>query len=58
MVVGDRLFCCLTLFVWPFEIVSLAVGDRLDGRFVIVCMAIRYRLYGRWSLIVCMAVGA
>jgi hypothetical protein len=40
------------------EIVCLAVGDRLDGRFVIVCMAIRYRLYGRWSLIVCIAVGA
>ena len=58
MAVEDRLYGRWRSFVLPLEIVCLAVGDRLDGRFVIVCMAIRYRLYGRWSLIVCMAVGA
>ena len=57
MAVGNRLYGCWRSFVWPLEIVCMAVGDRLYSRLsLIVCMAVEDRLL--WPLeIVCMAVG-
>ena len=49
MTVEDRLYCCWRSFVWPLKIVCMAVGDSLYGRWgLIVWMALE---------IVCMAVG-
>ena len=32
MAVGNSLYGCWRSFVWPLEIVCMAVGDRLYGR--------------------------
>jgi hypothetical protein len=64
MAVGDRLYGRWRSFVWPLEIVCIAVRRGWYGRLsLIVCMAVDDRLYGRWRSfvwpleIVCMAVG-